>query len=178
VYLIQDKNGVSRKTRTGAQSERRVWKCRGQGCGKQFSVLTGTIVHGTKIPVRTWVLVFLDFMADKNGMSPREVERKYGMCPRSAWHMLHRIRKAMAAGDAGLWENTTVIADEAYIGGDPKNRHADKRRTAKTGRGTDEDPVVSILDNVTGEVRSRVVASPGGRLAAFSWGMPNRRDRP
>ena len=52
VHPIAAKNGVSRKTR----------KCRPErtagvevpGCGKQFSVLTGTILHGTKVPVRTW----------------------------------------------------------------------------------------------------------------------------
>lgn len=88
VYLITPKNGVSRATRSGVQSERRVWKCRSEGCRKQFSVLTGTIMHGTKIPIRTWVLVYFEFMGSKNGMSAREVERRYGVCPRTAWHML------------------------------------------------------------------------------------------
>jgi hypothetical protein len=162
VYFIQPKNGESRKTRTGAQSERRVWKCREKRCGKQFSVLTGTIFHGTKIPVRTWVLVFFDFMADKNGMSAREVERKYGMCPRSAWHMLHRIRAAMANDWSGIWENTTVLADEAYIGGEPKNRHANKRGHSRRGRGTEKMPVVSVLNDATGEVRSTVTARVDG----------------
>src|SRR3954469_1126471 len=54
-YFLKPANGATRKTRTGSHSERRVWKCR--DCRKQFSVLTGTIFHGTKIPVRTWVLV-------------------------------------------------------------------------------------------------------------------------
>src|SRR5688572_24082859 len=53
-YFLTPKNGSSRKTRTGTRSERRVWKC--GDCRKQFSVLTGTIFHGTKIPVRTWVM--------------------------------------------------------------------------------------------------------------------------
>src|SRR5580698_2717033 len=58
-YFLNPANGRSRKTRTGAASERRVWKCREKGRRKQFSVLTGTVFHGTKIPVRTWCfLVF------------------------------------------------------------------------------------------------------------------------
>ena len=57
--------------------ERRVWKCR--DCRKQFSVLTGTMMHATKVPIRTWILVIFEMMADKNGMSAREVERKYGV---------------------------------------------------------------------------------------------------
>ena len=50
VALLAPRNGVSRKTGTGAMSQRRVWQCR--DCRKQFSVLTGTIMQGTKIPVR------------------------------------------------------------------------------------------------------------------------------
>src|SRR5262245_15564942 len=56
--FIEPTNGVSRATRTGAQSERRVWRC--TGCRKQFSVLTGTIFHGTKVSIRIWVMVFFE----------------------------------------------------------------------------------------------------------------------
>jgi hypothetical protein len=45
-YFLTPANGSSRKTRAGAASERRVWKCR--DCRKQFSVLTGTIFHGRR----------------------------------------------------------------------------------------------------------------------------------
>ena len=44
-YFLTPANGTSRKTRTGAASERRVWKC--ADCRKQFTVLVGTIFHGT-----------------------------------------------------------------------------------------------------------------------------------
>jgi transposase-like protein len=70
-----------------------VWKCR--DCRKQFSVLTGTIFHGTKIPIRTWLMVTFDASTAKNGISAREIERKYGLTPRSAWHLMHRLREAM-----------------------------------------------------------------------------------
>src|SRR3954451_7365135 len=66
-YFLKPANGATRKTRTGAASERRVWKCR--DCRKQFSVLTGTVFHGSKISVRTWVMVVLEMVASKNGVS-------------------------------------------------------------------------------------------------------------
>src|SRR5438552_448429 len=81
--LIVPKNGHSRATRTGSQSQRRVWRCR--SCRKQFSVLTGTVFHGTKISLRKWVLVVFEICTSKNGVSAREIERKYGLCPRTAW---------------------------------------------------------------------------------------------
>src|SRR3954451_9384056 len=93
-YFLKPKDGTGeRKTRTGALSQRRVWKCR--DCRKQFSVLTGTIFHGTKIPLQAWLMVIFEMCSDKNGISAREVERKYELTPKSAWFMLHRIREAM-----------------------------------------------------------------------------------
>ncbi|MDP9445169.1 MAG: transposase [Actinomycetota bacterium] len=92
-YFLRPANGASRKTRTGAASERRVWKCK--DCRKQFSVLTGTIFHGTKIPVRTWLMVVFEMCASKNAVAAREIERKYDLTAKSAWFMVHRIREAM-----------------------------------------------------------------------------------
>jgi len=155
VHLIPPANGVSRKTAAGTMSERRVWKCR--DCAKQFSVLTGTMMHATKVPVRTWILVIFDMMADKNGMSAREVERKYGVTIKTAWHMLHRIRSAMGSENKLIETMTgTIVADETWVGGDPKNRHANKRGPRRQGS-TDKTPVLSLVNAVTGEIRSQVL---------------------
>lgn len=157
-YFLNPANGTSRKTRTGTASQRRVWKCR--DCRKQFSVLTGTIFHGTKIPVRTWCFVVFEACSSKNGVSAREIERKYDLTPRTAWYMLHRIREAMKREPLAGLLTGRVVADETWIGGTPANRHASKRR--KEGDGgqgqTDKTPIVSLVSRETGEVRSQVVA--------------------
>src|SRR5271155_2805371 len=67
VSLLSPANGVSRKTRTGNASQRRVWQCR--DCRKQFSVLTGTVMHGTKISIRTWLMVLFEMVSSKNGIA-------------------------------------------------------------------------------------------------------------
>jgi transposase-like protein len=74
VHYVVPTNGVSRTTAGGSQSERRVWRCR--PCRKQFSVLTGTIMHATKISVRTWLMVIFEMCASKSGVAAREIERK------------------------------------------------------------------------------------------------------
>jgi transposase-like protein len=96
-YFLKPANGSSRKTRTGSASKRRVWKC--ADCRKQFTVLTRTIFHGTKIPLRKWLLVIFDMTSAKNGISAREIERKYGLTLKTAWFMAHRIREAMKLPD-------------------------------------------------------------------------------
>jgi transposase-like protein len=151
------KNGVSRRTVSGSMSERRTWQCR--PCRRQFSATTGTMMHGTRLPLRIWVLVIFEMSASKNGISAAEISRKYGVCNRTAWFLMHRIREAMAGPYKTLFHGV-VMADEVYIGGDPSNRHASQRRDdEKDGRGTDKTPVVTIIDQDTGEVRSHIVGS-------------------
>jgi transposase-like protein len=155
VWYLTPKNGKTRLTRTGSDSARRVWSC--GNCKKQFSVLTGTVMHGSKIPVRTWVFVFFEMCSNKNGIAAREVERRYDLTAKSAWFLTQRIREAMKRHPfAGLLRGT-VVADETYIGGKPSNRHKAKRPAQRRlGVWSDKTPIVSLVDKATGEVRSRV----------------------
>jgi transposase-like protein len=152
-YFLTPANGKSRKTRTGAPSERRVWKCR--DCRKQFSVLTNTIFHGTKIPIRVWLLVMFDACSAKNGISALEIQRRYGLTARSAWHLMHRLREAMKAEPMAALLSGRVAADESWIGGTPHNRHG--YVPTKGPKGEDKTIVMSLVSRETGEVRSQII---------------------
>jgi transposase-like protein len=160
-YFLKPRNGTSRATRTGTASERRVWKC--AACRKQFSVLTGTIFHGSKIPVRTWLFVVFEMCSSKNGVSAREIERKYDLTPKSAWYMTHRIREAMKKRPLADLLTGRVVSDETWYGGKPSNRHGHdpKRDDARRG-GSDKTTIQSLVSRETGEVRSRVVPDVTG----------------
>jgi transposase-like protein len=174
-WYIRPLNGSSRATRTGSMSQRRVWKC--GACRKQFSVLTGTLFQGSKIPVRMWLLVIFEMCAAKNGVSAREIERKYELTAKTAWFMLHRIREAMKREPlAGLLRGT-VVFDETYIAGSPKNRHRnDLREQPRAYGSTDKTPVVSLIHYETCEVRSRVVPTITGQTLARA--IAEQVDRP
>jgi transposase-like protein len=132
MYFLKPANGSTRATRTGTASERRVWKC--AACRKQFSVLTGTVLHGSKIAVRTWIFVIFEMCSSKNGVAAREIERKYGLTPKSAWHMLHRIRFAMERDPLAGLLSGRVVVDETWFGGKPSNRHGYKRGQGRPGQ--------------------------------------------
>ena len=155
---IKPLNGKSRATRTGTQSQRRVWRC--LNCRKQFSVITGTMMHGTKIPLRVWCLCIFELVSSKNGVAAREIERKYGVCCRTAWHMMHRIREAMKDDQLQTMRGV-VIADETWIGGLPKWKKGHKY--GQGGQGvTDKTPVLTLIDKERGESRSVVVPDVTG----------------
>lgn len=159
-----------RKTRTGTETQRRLWKC--GSCRKQFSVLTDTVMHGTKIAVRTWVFVLFEMVASKNGVSAREIEPKYGVTPRSAWFLTHRIREAMSNGGITTKLTGTIISDETWIGGKAKNRHGAMKpvykRPGKVIYQSDKrkTPVLTLLNRETGEARSRVIPNVTGKTLA------------
>lgn len=70
----------------------------------------------------------------KNGISSYEIARDLKVTQKSARFMLHRIRLALKNG---TWEKLggtggPIEVDETFIGGKPKNMHADKRLKMKT----------------------------------------------
>ena len=158
-YFLKPKtgDGLARKTRTGELTQRRVWKCK--TCRKQFSVITGTVFHGSKVPLHTWLMVVFEMCSNKNGIAAREIERKYGVAPKTAWFMTHRLREAMKRKAPGALIGPVVV-DETWFGGDPKNRHGHKPG-GKKGR-TDKTPIVALIDTATGEVRSQAVPTVTG----------------
>lgn len=161
-YYLKPAHGTARRTRTGSASERRVWKC--ATCRKQFSVLTGTCFHGTKVPLRTWLFVVFAMCASKNGISSREVERTYNLTPKTAWFVLHRIREAMKDDGLTMFSGV-VIADETYIGGSFKNMHKSQVKNYTAGRAGgpyDKTPVLTLIDAGTGQARSRVLPRVDG----------------
>lgn len=151
-----------RTTSTGAVTQRRLWKC-GE-CRKKFSVLTGTVMHGSKIPVRTWILVIFEMASNKNGVASREIERRYNLTPKSAWFLLHRIREAMKDDGLTVFRGV-VVADETYVGGSFKNKHKSQQREYSAGRAGgpyDKTPVLTLVDTATGQARSRVLPRVDG----------------
>lgn len=161
-----------------SQSVRRVWKC--AKCRKQFSVLTGTIFHGTKVPLATWLTVMVQMCSAKNGISAREVERMHEVTPETAWFMLHRLREAMKREPVAGMLSGVVVADETFIGGKVRNMHKAKQPEAKNsakGAPYGKVPVLSLIDTTTGEVRSqvlpRVTAATLRKAIAEQVDMPN-----
>ncbi len=158
-YFIKSRSG-ERTTAKGTVTFRRLWRCR--DCKQQFSVLVGTIFESSKVPVSKWLLALWLMAAGKNGVSALELQRHLNVAYQTAWHMSHRLREAMAREPLhALWTGT-VIADETYVGGEPKNRHAKDRGMSRKGK-TDKIPVVALVNKETGQARVKVIPNVNGK---------------
>ncbi len=135
---------------------RPIFKCR--DCKKQFSLKSGTVMHNSPLPITKWVPALWMVVNCKNGISSCEMARALNVTQRTAWHMNHRIREAIAKG-FGEKLSGSVEADSTYIGGAEKNRHASKRGLQTKGGGG--KTVVYGAVERGGKVQARVVDGLG-----------------
>jgi transposase-like protein len=133
------------------------WKC--YSCRKQFSVKVGTIFEDSPLGLDIWLTALWMLCNCRNGVSSYEIARATGIDQKNAWFVLQRLRFVMRDTRPVMLGDGPVEADEAFIGGKPKNMHRKRRLQRQTGaHGYSEKAVVfGMLDRGTREVRAQVV---------------------
>ena len=98
------------------------WKCK--SCSYQFSVMSGTIMHDSHLPLRKWFLAAYLMCESKKGISANQMKRTLGIGSyRTAWYLCHRIRQAMGNEPfSGPTLVGIVEVDETLIGGKKKGK--------------------------------------------------------
>lgn len=106
---------------------RRLWFCR--GCDKQFTLKVNTIFEDSALGMDKWMTAVWMVVNCRNGVSSCEIARNLGITQKSAWFMLHRIRKAMQAGSFVKMggPDSEIEVDETFIGGKARNMHKSKK---------------------------------------------------
>jgi transposase-like protein len=134
----------------------RRWKCYGKHPRPQFSLKVGTIFEDSPIGLDKWLVAVWLLADSKNGISSYELGRALGVTQKTAWFMLHRVRKAMQSGTFMKLDGEVEV-DETFIGGKARNMHVAQRERRITGTGgKDKAPVMGIVKR-GGEVRAMVI---------------------
>jgi transposase-like protein len=116
-------------------------------CGKQHSILAGTIFEQTKTGLAKWFLAIYLVTSSKGGISAMELKRQMGFGSyQTAWSWLHKIRRAMVRPERTPLA-AHIEADETYVGGP---------RPGRSGRGAGgKITVAGAVESGRGQARGR-----------------------
>ena len=121
-----------------------MYRCK--NTGKNFNVRTGTIFHGSKLPLQKWFLAIWLVTTHKKGITSIQLAKDLGVTQKTSWFVLHRIRECFFCENNAKLSNNVEL-DETFVGGKNKNRHYDKKVKNSQGRSfKDKTPVLGMLE--------------------------------
>lgn len=116
-------------------------------CRRKVSATSGTVMHGARQPLASWLLAAWLFVVDKRGISAVQLQRTLGLTRHeTAYMMLQKLRAATISAEREPLEGTVEV-DETYVGG----HHEGKR-----GRGAEGKSVVVGAIEVRGGTPGRL----------------------
>ncbi|MCY4503888.1 MAG: IS1595 family transposase [Alphaproteobacteria bacterium] len=101
------------------------YRCR--DCRRWFSVKTETVMQGSNLGYRTWLVAIYLMSASLKGVVSMKLHRDLGITQKSAWHLAHRIRECWDE-DGEIPFIGPVEADETRVDGKRGNMSKAKRK--------------------------------------------------
>lgn len=99
-------------------NNRQLFVC--SACGHQVSLTAGTVMHGSRKPLRMWFRAIWWICTQKTGGSAKGLQRLLGLGSyQTAWAWLHKLRRAMVRAGREPLEGPVQV-DDAFIGGEEK----------------------------------------------------------
>ena len=147
---------------------RQVYKCK--GCGKQYSITSGTIFASRKLAIRDILAAIAIFINGAKGYSALQLSRDLSIDYKTAFVMLHKVREAiqLARTEGALCGNVEV--DGAYFGGyvKPANERTDRKDRRKLENQSGKRQVVIVVRERGGRTLTRAAASEAEGVAVVS----------
>jgi hypothetical protein len=112
---------------------RQLLQCR--QCRYQTSLIAGTVLQGTKLPIRVWFRAMHLLAQGKKGLSNIELGRRLGISTNAAWRVQHKLMQAMIERDRRYKLGVSgprIEIDDAYIGGERTGEGSGRGRRGHT----------------------------------------------
>lgn len=110
----------------------RVFEC--AGCKAQISVTAGTLLERMRVPLSLWFRA-VDLFTRRCGVSARAVARELELPVKTAFALLHRIRKALDVGETCLVGPTDTGTYSVNLRRPPRSAHRTRVFVASDERG-------------------------------------------
>ena len=110
------------------------WVC--PKCGHRTTRTSGTVMHGSKLPLSYWFTAIHLLTMTKNSFSAAEIQRQLGHKRyQPIWEMAHKLRDIMGQRD-DLYELKKIVElDEAFITADSESARDVKLSSGQYKRG-------------------------------------------
>jgi transposase-like protein len=148
-------------------SDKRTHKC--GDCRQRFSIKVGTIFEDSKISLRKWLMAIWLITSHKKGIASTQLAKDIKVTQKTAWFMLHRLRKAAETKSFNGPLRGFIEADETFVGGSERNKHASQRTGDKQG-GSGKAVVFGLLER-GGDIRAFHI--PGAKARFISPMLEN-----
>ena len=102
-------------------------------CRHVLSATAGTVMHRTRLPLRTWLLAAWLVITDKRGSSAKQVQRQLGVSYETAYMILQRLRAAMVHPHREPLHGQVEV-DETFVGGVRHGRRGREMDAARMGK--------------------------------------------
>jgi transposase-like protein len=143
------------------------YRCGNPKCRRDYTVMTGTVMERSHVPLHKWLEAFAIICESKKGVSSHELHRHLKITYKAAWFLSHRVREAMRYGGLSVpmppeplgGKGKIVEADETYFGYVEKSKWRTKttkgRPFTTSGKPgpSNKRPIVSLVER-GGKVRS------------------------
>lgn len=133
-------------------------------CRYRFSVTAGTVFHDTHLPLWKWFVAVNLIVESEGDVSASRIKRGIGVSYKTAWHLRHRIRGALAEADAHLLVSMIEAAETSGGGGGMEGKRRGYQGS-ETAVGNTADSEASYIGEWLGqgEIRNRHTEGKTGK---------------